>query len=168
MRNSLEKRLVRLEQLAAKRNEKALLCTCRALTFSHDSSCLAAIMKGVSRVCPSHDFREIGGFGWCAESDPLVPEDNQFCPCRPHPMRSFLLSDGPHTPEGLKAAEEASQGIRRDDFPYREDSRRSEAIRAKYREDRRQWLQKSGRQLPSLEELRKLEWERKGEHVDHK
>jgi hypothetical protein len=83
-------------------------------------------------------------------------------------MRSYLLSGGTHTPEGLKAAKEASQGISRVDFPYMEDSRRSEAIRAKYAEERRQWIQKSGRQLPSLEELRNLEWERKAEHVNHK
>jgi hypothetical protein len=46
VRNSFEKRLVRLEQLAAKRNEKLLVCNCRWMTVSHDSSCLAAIMKG--------------------------------------------------------------------------------------------------------------------------
>ena len=92
MSNSLEKRVYRLEQLVAKKNEKPLVCNCRSMTRSHGSNCLDAIMKGTSRVCPFHGFRELGGFMWTPEDSPLLSEDNQFCPCPPNPVRSFLLS----------------------------------------------------------------------------
>lgn len=167
------KRLSRLEQLAAKRTKEKKVCNCRVETSFHSADCLEAILKGASRVCPRHGFREFGFFMFAACWSTLVREDNQFCPCPPHPWRSFLLS-GNHTWEGNRAAQEAERKLHEDDdggfnskedclqseARFQEDSRRVDAIFAKYREARRQWVKETGRQLPSKEELVKLEWKR--------
>jgi hypothetical protein len=45
-------------------------------------------------------------------------------------------------------------------FNLQEDNRRSDGILAEYWSARQQWVEKSGRELPSQQELVKLEWER--------
>ena len=94
----------------------------------------------------------------------LKSEDDQLCPCPPHPWRSFL-QNGPHTWEGNYAASEAWAKLPPAGHPnLKEDNRRLEALLEQYSEDRRQWIEKTGRQLPSREEIVKLHWKR-AKHV---
>jgi hypothetical protein len=97
MWNGLEKRISRLEKRVAERTEKNKVCNCRVETRFHNADCLDAVLKGMSRVCSVHGFRKLGFFFWTSKQYLLQSEDNQFCPCPPHPWRSFLLSEGPHT-----------------------------------------------------------------------
>jgi hypothetical protein len=166
MWNGLERRLSRIEQLLAKRTEVPRVCNCRIETRFHSAGCLNAILKGMSRVCPCHGFRELGFFfstsRWCA----LNSEDNQFCPCPPHPWRSFLIN-GPRTWEAHYAARDACDKLPEAEYSnIQEDRRRGGVLLAQYWEERRQWVKKTGRQLPSREELVKLQWKRARKHVD--
>jgi hypothetical protein len=166
MSAGLEKRISRLERIAAKKSEKPRICNCRVETRHHGADCLDAILKGMSRVCPRHDFRELGFFFWTPRWRTLISEDNQFCPCPPHPWRSFLLH-GPHTWEGNYAAREACNKLPPADHSnLQEDRRRGEALMAQYAEAGQQWVEKTGRQLPSREEIVKLQWKRARKHVD--
>jgi hypothetical protein len=106
MSKALEKRLSRVEQQLAERTEEPVVCNCRSATSFHSGKCLNAILQRVSRVCPVHGFRELGFFMFSSKQYALNSEDNQFCPCPPHPWRSFVLN-GLHTWEGNQAAREA-------------------------------------------------------------
>jgi hypothetical protein len=64
MSAGLEKRISRLERIAAKKSENPRICNCRVETRHHGADCLDAILKGMSRVCSRHDFRELGFFFW--------------------------------------------------------------------------------------------------------
>lgn len=161
MRNGLEKRLSRLEKRVAERTERPSFCICRVSTRFHNAECLDAVLKGTPRVCPVHGFRELGTFWWTPEQYGLRREDNQFCPCRPHSWRSFVLSTGPRTWEGSYAAQEASLKDQPDaGFSFEERHRRSEAVMEGYWAARQQWVEKAGRQPPSRQEIVKLGRER--------
>lgn len=165
MSKGLEKRLSRVEQRLAERTEAPVVCNCRSVTSFHSGKCLNAILKGVSRVCPVHGFREFGFFMFSSNQYPLNAEDNQFCLCPPDPWRSFVLN-GPHTWEGNQAAREACGKLPPDDsFNFQEDKRLLGAVLAKYEEDRRQWQEKTGQRPASPEEIRKLEWKGARKHV---
>jgi hypothetical protein len=167
MLNGLEKRLARLEQRIEALTEEPKVCSCRVETRFHGADCLGAVLKGMSRVCPRHGFRELGFFFWTPGWRTLNAEDNQFCPCPPDPWRSFLLSEAPHTWEGHDAAREACGKLSPADHSnIQEDRRRGDALLVQYLEARRQWVEKTGRQLPIREELVKLQRERARKHVD--
>jgi hypothetical protein len=55
---ALEKRVSQLEKRMEEYAKKQLVCNCRVKTCYHSGHCLDAILKGVSRVCPVHGFRE--------------------------------------------------------------------------------------------------------------
>lgn len=161
MRNSfrdLEKRISRIER----RVQPPTPCNCRTVARYHDANCLAAILEKTPRECPVHGFREMGFFFWVPPSDPLFHEDNEVCPCPPHPWRSFQLSGGPYTKEARDAAMDAWQDMPREPSHNVEENRaRTDAVFQAYLEQKEQWLRKTGRRLPSLEELRD-QWERAG------
>jgi hypothetical protein len=166
MPNGLEKRLSRVERILTKKTEERRVCNCRLETRCHSADCLDAILKGMLRVCPRHGFRKLGSFFWTPKWCALILEDSQFCPCPPHPWRSFVMN-GPHTWEGHYAARKASNKLPPADHSnIKEDNRRTEALLAQYSESGQQWVEKTGRQLPSREELVKLQWERARKHVD--
>lgn len=166
MLNGLERRVARLEQRIAERAEKPRVCNCRVQTRFHGADCLDAVLTGTSRVCPLHGFRELGFFWWTPRWCALNSEDNQFCPCPPHPWRSFVMN-GPRTWEAHAAASGAWAELPPVDYPdLQEDRRRGEVLLAQYSEARQRWVEKTGRQLPSQKELIKLEWERARKHVD--
>ena len=103
---------------------------------------------------------------WTARWARLTKGDDKFCPCPPHPWRSFVLSDGPHTWEDRRAADEAWGKLPPEPYNLQEENRQIDASLAKYCEGRQRWIDTTGRQLPSKEELVKLAWKRAREHVD--
>jgi hypothetical protein len=161
MSSGIEKRLLRLEHLVAKRTRKPQVCNCRIETRYHNANCLAAILNGMSRVCLAHGFRELGFFFWTAKQYALQSEDNQVCPCPPHPWRSFLLSKGSHTWEGQRAAQEAWNNLAdAHQSNIQEENLQTDAMLAKYGKARQEWIERTGRPLPSPQELKRLQWER--------
>jgi hypothetical protein len=165
MSKEIEKRLSRLEKRLAEKTREHSICNCRVDTRFHNGPCLAAILKGASRVCPVHGFRELGFFMFAGRPYPVNAEDNQFCPCPPHPWRSFLLSDRPHTWEGHNAAREAcGKQALSDNSNLRADNREGEEALGEYFEARQRWVDSGGR-LPDREERAKLQWERARKHA---
>ncbi len=165
MSSRLEKRLSRIEQRLLKRTEEARVCICRLETRFHSGNCLEAILKGMSRVCPLHGFRDLGFFFCAARPYRLGSEEDQFCPCPPHPWRSFVLSKS-HTWEEHNVAREACNKFPADEhFNFKEDHRRIEEAVAEYASERQKWV-KSGMRLPSKHELVKLQWKRARTNVD--
>jgi hypothetical protein len=164
MSNGHEKRLSRLEERAAERSKQLAVCNCRVETRCHNAACLGAILKGISRVCPLHGFRVLGFFFWTSKQYLLLPQDNQFCPCPPHPWRSFL-SEGPHTWEGHDAAREAYRQLPPTPMlNYKDDKRQADLILEEYSEGRQQAVERGAR-LPDRADLVKLKWERARKHV---
>ena len=164
MSREIEKRLSRLEKRLAEKTKEHSICNCRVSTVFHGGHCLDAILKGVSRVCPLHGFRELGFFMWMSKQFPLLSEDNPFCPCPPHPWRSFLLSPHPHTWEGHYAAREAcSKQVSSEDLNLRADNRKGEEVLGEYFDARQRWVESGGR-LPDREQIKKLAWQRAREH----
>lgn len=160
MSKQLERRLVRLEKRLAERTREHSTCNCRGYTRFHDGPCLAAILKGASRVCPVHGFRDFGFFMFAARWCPVNAEDNQFCPCPPHPWRSFRLSERPHTWEGHSAAREACNKLPVDNCSdFQENHRQLMAALEKYSQDLQRWVEAGGR-LPDREGIKKLAWKR--------
>ena len=170
MPNGLVNRVFRLEQQVAERIEEARVCNCRVTTQFHNADCLEAVLKGVSRVCPRHGFRELGFFMehpiWC----PLKPrdsadsDDNKFCPCPPHPWRLYVLS-GNHTQEASQAAREANQKLPSVDHSnFHEENRRIDALLEEYLNAQQKWVEAGG-QLATKQELVKLHWKRAREHA---
>ena len=160
MSKEIEKRLSRIEKRLAKRTREHSICNCRVETRFHNGPCVAAILKGASRVCPVHGFRDFGLFAYVARSYLVNAEDNRFCPCPPNPWRSFLLSEGPHTWEGQHAAKEACSKLPVDHCSnFQENQRQSTAAFEKYSQDLQRWIESGGR-LPDREEIKKLAWKR--------
>jgi hypothetical protein len=160
MSNGLEKRLSRLEQHAADRT-KPRICNCRGETQFHNANCLDALLKRMPRVCPLHRFRDLGFLKRVPRWFPLISEDNQWCLCPPDPWRSLIPSEGPHTTEDKMVAVKASIKVPLPDQASSLDDRlRAQVLQAKYWGARRQWIEKTGRQLPSRDELAKLPLER--------
>ena len=150
---ALDKRLSRIER----RLDPSAPCNCRMITHFHDADCLAAILKNTDRKCPVHGFREMGGLFYRPPQYPLVHEDNQFCPCSPHPWRSLQLRRDSATKEDCADAMQAWHDM--PPAPERDFHANSDRIKAlwhAYDEERDQWIRKTGRRLPSLEELRKM------------
>jgi len=173
MSNALEKRLSKLEKQAAKKKQKKKVCNCRVTTPYHSAACLDAVLRGIPRVCPVHGFRELGSFLWRPKQYPLGFDDDRFCPCPPHPWRSYVLSGSRDWDEGAAAREswdklamnapavDPQENARR----FQEDNRRTAAILAKYEVARQRWLDSSGRELPALEELVKSQMKRGRQHA---
>jgi hypothetical protein len=159
-----EKRLSRLEKRLAERTTKPSTCNCRVETLFHGGCCLDAILKGMSRVCPLHGFRELGVFCWTSKQFTLLSEDNEFCPCPPDPWRSFVLS-GNHTWEAQSAARETIRNSPpAENSNFKEDDLRVDEVFARYSEARHRWVDSGGR-LPDREELVKLAWQRARKHA---
>lgn len=159
---NLEKRLSRIERQV----QPAAPCNCRMVTHFHNSDCLAAILDKTPRQCPVHGFREMGFFWWKPPSNPIVDEDNEICPCPPHPWRSFVLGPKPHTREGHEAARQAWENMPRETrYNLQQDNDRTNALVAAYHEAREQWILKTGRRLPSKRELFAQVWRRYGKQV---
>lgn len=166
MSNGLERRLYRLERLVADRREKQQVCNCRVETCFHNAKCLDAVLKGLSLVCPVHGFRELGFFFWTPQQCPLEPESNQFCPCAPHPWRSFVTSEGPHTWEGHRAARAGWNTLPLvDHFDAKEENQLTTATVAKYFKACQRWIEQNRwKALPAKEELVNLQWKRARKH----
>jgi hypothetical protein len=172
MWSGLEKRLARLEKRMAERIQEAKICNCRAVTTRfHNAECLAALLKGMPLVCPVHGLRHLGRFMWTPKWALLRTreggDDNQFCPCPPHPWRSFVLSSrqgAPHTWEESYAAREASVNLPPDPIldpqegnrRVQENARRIDAMWEEYCAACQLWVEKSGRRLPTRQEIVKL------------
>ena len=149
MSKALEKRLARMEQLVAKRMETPRICNCKVETKFHNATCLNAILERAPRVCPLHGFREFGFFMWTPPQFPVSWEDNDVCPCPPHPWSSFVLSKD-HTWEGHDAAIEAWHELpTAEASDFEENNRQTDAALATYYASRQQWLDTTGLQLPS-------------------
>jgi hypothetical protein len=164
MWSGLEKRLARLEKRVAERIQEAKVCNCRLNTRYHNAECLAALLKGIPRVCPVHGFREIGKFLFTPKWSHLRREDDPYCPCPPHPWRSFVLSESPHTWEESYAAQAARNKVEPDPIldpqegnrRVQETTRRIDAMWEEYCEACQLWVEKSGRRLPTRQEIVKL------------
>ena len=162
MRVDIKNRIARLEKFASDQAKKRLPCNCRFEIRAHNAACLQAILNGLSRVCPAHGFRQFFGFMHAAQWITLLPEDNPFCPCPPHPWREYLLSKGPHTWEMRYAAKTAPSSL----VPYNveENLRRLAEIKLKYFSERQEWIERTGRSLPSQEEILKFQNEQAHNH----
>ena len=153
----LEKRLAGIER----RVQPTGPCNCRLVTRFHDADCLAAILDKIPWQCGVHGFRELGFFLQTPPQYPITDEDNQFCRCPPHPWRSYRLSSQPPTKERSKAAMQAWQ-----DMPpappgnFEEHRARTDVLLEPYWKQKGEWVRKTGRKLPSLEERRKLQAKR--------
>ena len=134
MGNQLEKRISRLERYWAEKKKERLVCNCRTETTFHSAPCLAALLNSIPRVCPVHGFRDLGFFCFASVKFPLVKEDNQFCPCPPHPWRSFVLSEN-RTWEGHEAARMAEY-VPDPKYNFAENKARIEQLLAEYGEAR--------------------------------
>jgi hypothetical protein len=157
MFNKLEKRLSRLEKQADDRTREIGICNCRVETRYHNAACLDAILRGISRVCPVHGFRELGFFFWHSKQYPLGSESDQFCPCPPHPWRLWVLRKGPDPRGSTQFGRSEALEVRPDPaFDLQEDNRRGDALVDEYLTAREAWIRKSGRELPSRQELVKL------------
>jgi len=150
----LEKRLSRIEQ----RVHPTVPCNCRMVTHFHNADCLAAILDKTPRQCPVHGFREMGFFWQTSDPYPINDGDNQFCPCPQHPWRSFQLSPEPATKQRSSTAMQAWQDMpRAAPRNFEENRGRTNALSEGYWKQKDEWVRTTGRQVPSLEELRKLQ-----------
>jgi hypothetical protein len=165
MSSGFEKRLARLEKRLAEGTQKAKVCNCRAvMTRFHNAECLAALLKRMPLVCPIHGLRHLGRFmftpRWALLRTREGGDDNQFCPCPPHPWRSFGLSARKgvhHTWEENYAAQAAWLNLPPDPIVDRqegnrrvqENNRRIAAILEEYYAACEQGIEKSGYQTPS-------------------
>ena len=108
-----------------------------------------------------HGFRDLGTLFSKPKPYPLRKEDNPFCPCPPHPWRSFQLSGGPNIWERRHAAEKAWEELPGDptsESDFQEEHRRLAEVIDKDEAARQEWIRNSGQKLPSSQELVKLEW----------
>jgi hypothetical protein len=156
----------RLEKQAAEKLEDPLLCTCELMTRYHNARCLEALLKGKSRFCPVHDFRwfrmffesspqhPLGG----PPQHPLVGESDKFCPCPPHPYRDFQLKRAFFP--NREAAMEAWHNHPKEITNFEEERRLVDKLISGYHNEAGQWMKTTGRKLPSLEGLRKIESKR--------
>lgn len=161
MSNGLEKRLSRLEHIVVE-TTKPRICNCREETQYHNADCLDRLLKRMPRVCPIHSFRDLGSLKQVCSSSPLISGDSRFCPCPPHPWRSFILSKGPHTKEERLEAIYASLKIPRPrsvQFSLRHLPGTRPAVQVLGSSPAVD--QKKGWQLPSLDELKNLSHDRK-------
>lgn len=181
MWNGLEKRLSRLEKRLAERTHGPSVCNCRVHTRFHNAECLAAVLKGIPWVCPIHGIRQLGRFTWTPKQYLLSyrnGDDNPYCPCPPHPWRSFVLSNlnkprkGPPNWEEHDAARKAWDNLPPDPIldceegnrRLQEESCRIDALCEEYWAACQEWFEKSGRDLTNQPELAKLIWLRAREH----
>jgi hypothetical protein len=159
MPNRFERRLSRLEKLAAAKASPPI-CNCRTVTKYHNATCLAALLKRMLRVCPLHDFRDLGYLAIVPRFFRLEFDDYRFCPCPYDPWRSLNMREEPHTEEERFAAYQASLRIPLpDEAALLYDERRARALEAEYWKDRRSWTEKTGVPLPSPLELSEAYWE---------
>ncbi len=161
MIKALGHRLSRLERQLADRGKCVAVCTCRVTTSFHDPDCLDAILKAMPRCCPVHGFRELGFFFWRPGWVLLENGDNDFCPCPPHPWRTFLQHGFPPNQvwEERRKAEESWNHYEDPVRNIEEDNRRTDGIVDTYLAARREWLV-SGRELPTAKEIKAMLWKR--------
>jgi hypothetical protein len=163
MRNGLDRRLSRLEKQMERQKQTIRVCNCRVETRFHGADCLAAILKSTPRVCAVHGFRDLGFIFWQSRQYPLGSGDDQFCPCPPHPWRSWVLGKGPHP---IQTDQETTAKFLSDPMSnFEDDKRRSDAVIAEYSTARRQWAAQSGREFLSPQELVKLQMKRVRSHA---
>lgn len=160
MLSALKETISRLEKQAAKRSQETSICNCRVETLFHNASCLDAVLKGISRVCPVHGFRELGFFFWHSKQYRLGPESDQFCPCPPHPWSLWVRGIGPDPRTSPQYGRSEAREVRPDPVFLQEDNRRTGALVEEYLAARDLWLKKSGRGLPTRQELVKLQSQR--------
>ena len=146
--SALEKRVSRLEKLVAERTKVRPVCNCRVETTFHTSACMEALIKNIPAVCPVHGVRDLGAFNWMSQQYPLKKEDNQFCPCPPHPWRAWVLLPGPKTFEQRDAFLQDWRGGsgREPDFDGMEDLRRARRILDEYHAARQTAIDNRGGQ----------------------
>jgi hypothetical protein len=166
MTKAFEKRLLRLEnKIADRERRKTAVCNCRGITRFHNANCLEATLKAMRRNCPVHYFRELGSFWWTPSHTLLVGDDNEFCPCPPHPWRAFQLKarllQGPQVWEARHKAEEAWELHENPPYNLEQDNKRADEVMSTYLVARQQWIA-SGGKLPGAQEIAKLEWQRWG------
>ncbi len=147
MSNDLKKKISRLEKQATKQTEEAKLCNCRYKTRYHNAECLDALLKRMPLICPVHGFRELGRFWWTASWSLLrtrAGDDNEFCPCPPHPWRLFVRN-GPHTWEARAIAWEAWHKLPEDPRSnLQEENSRAETVAERYWAARERWYASRG------------------------
>jgi hypothetical protein len=107
MTNSIQnvkKGILQRQKLAAKKKQAAKICNCRSTnTTFHNAECLEAVLMHIPWLCPVHGVRQLCRFveiasqnllryrGGGADSGYLAGgDDNQFCPCPPHPWRTHV------------------------------------------------------------------------------
>jgi hypothetical protein len=142
MSNELERKISRLEKRAAEETAGPRVCNCRVITRYHNAECLDALLKCMPLVCPVHGFRELGRFwwtpAWCVRRT-RAGDDNEFCPCPPHPWRWFVRN-GPRTWEARDAAVEAWHNLPPDPpSDLQEENRRAETVAERYWAARERW-----------------------------
>jgi hypothetical protein len=158
--SGLASRLSKIEQRFGIKTVASFICICRARTCFHNAKCFNTLLEKLERVCPIHGFRELGMFWFMPSWRGLRREDNQFCPCQPHPWRSFALN-GPHTWEAqAKARAEWLAWQRIDNLSFDEEKLQLEAVLEKFYDARLKWYEASKRHPPSLSEIVKLGRER--------
>lgn len=157
----LKKKISRLEKQAAEETRETAICHCRVETLYHNAACLDAVLKGISRVCPVHGFRELGFFCWHSKQYPLGSESDQFCPCPPHPWRLWVQRKGPDPRSSPQFGRSEALEVQPDPaFDLQADNRRIDALVDEDSAARAAWIKKSGRELPSRQELVKLAMKR--------
>lgn len=164
MTNRLAQRMSRVEREMAQRAKEPIVCNCRLETAFHTGNCLEASLNGAARVCALHGFRAFGFFVFAARQYPLNHEDSQLCPCPPHPWRSFVLN-GPRSWEAHNAALDACNKLPPTEFNFQEDKRKVDDVLAKYEDECQRWVEKTGRQLATPEEIKKLTSKRAHQHA---
>ena len=155
---ALDKRLSRIERLL----DPPSPCNCKAETRYHNAHCLATILWKSERECPIHGFREMGFFFWTPAKFPLVREDDQFCPCAPHPWRSFVLGPKPLTWEGHHAAKRLSEQMPEQPNFLEDERELTDLIVGAYVVEQEEWMNRTGRRPPSKKQIIKESWKRYG------
>jgi hypothetical protein len=160
MFSDVRNKISKLEKRSAQQTEKAKVCNCRVdQTRYHNAECLDALLKRMPLVCPVHGLRQLARLWWTPAWSILrirPVDDNEYCPCPPHPWRSHVLK-GPHTWEASDAAREAWQNLPEDPpFDLQERNRRIDAVAERYFYARKQWFEKAGRESPNRQELLNL------------
>lgn len=181
MPSELEKRMSKIEKRLAERTKKPSICICRTHTRYHTAKCLLAVLKGLPWVCPIHGFRNFGRFWYTPQWALLRTRqggiDNQFCPCPPHPWRSYVLdarNGVPQSWEANSAAWKAAAELPTTFDPpmdpqerhrlFLEEGAQIEAVVKGYWDACQEWHEKYGQELIKQPELAKVIWKRAREN----
>jgi hypothetical protein len=158
MLSDVRNKISRLEKRAAQQTQEPKLCICRwDQTRFHNAECLDALLMRMPLVCPVHGLRQLGRLWQTPTWNVLrtrIGNDNEFCPCPPHPWRSFVQRKGPRTWEERAAAYDAWHKLPEDpSFNFQEAKRRIHAVGNRYSYARWEWFDKGGHKSPNRQEL---------------